>query len=427
MSSFNLNWINQYVTKKENLVIFDIGAHNFSDSINFKRNFPQATVYAFEADKTNIEKYGSGAENSGVKVVNIAVSNENGEATFYNSETMNGNEWTCSGSLMKPVIKNGTNEGVHAGLLYNIEGYTVKTVKFETFCDENNISPNVLHIDVQGAEKNVMSAIGKYRPEIVFAETCEFDVYETNTSLQEFDELMFSLGYEIKERLQYDTLYTQKKDELKFYSQHKQDEFVYNKFFKNKKDGVFLEIGAYDGVALSNTYFFEKELGWKGICVEPQQKQYDLLVKNRKCICVNGCIADFTGKGLFLEIDGYATMLSGLVNKYDTKHMERINHEISTMGGSKKEVEVDCYMLSDLLNQNLIKKVDFCSIDVEGAELDILKTIDFKNFDFDTLSIENNTGTSEIRNFMKQKGYEVVKVLGCDEIYRKETYNPFAR
>jgi FkbM family methyltransferase len=427
MSSFNANWINQYVSKKNNVVIFDIGAHNFTDSINFKRSFPNATVYAFEADKTNVEKYGKNAECFGVKVVNLAVSDEDGEATFYNSETLDGNEWTCSGSLMKPVTKNGTKEGIHAGLLYNIDGYKVKTIKFETFCSENKVSPNVVHIDVQGAEKKVMSAIGKYRPEIVFAETCEFDVYETNTSLKEFDDLMIGLGYEIKERLLYDTLYVKNDNNMKFYSQHKQDEYIYNNFFKNKKDGIFLEIGAYDGIALSNTYFFEKELGWKGICIEPQQKQYELLVKNRECICINGCVADFTGNGLFLEIDGYSTMLSGLVNKYDVNHLKRIDYEISKFGGSKKEVDVKCYLLSDLLNENSIKKIDFCSIDVEGAELDILKTIDFKSFDFDTFSIENNTGTSDIKNFMKQKGYEIVKILGCDEVYRKETYNPFAR
>ena len=208
MSSFNLNWINQFNLNKSNLVIFDIGAHNFSDSINFKRNFPNASVYAFEADTINVEKYGKNAEANGVKVVNLAVSDKNGEATFYNSETMNGVEWTCSGSLMKPILKEGTNEeATHGGLLYNAEGYLVKTIKFETFCDDNKVVPNVLHIDVQGAEKAVMSAIGKYRPEIVFAETCEFDTYETNTNLQEFDGLMLSLGYEIKQRLDYDTLY----------------------------------------------------------------------------------------------------------------------------------------------------------------------------------------------------------------------------
>lgn len=207
---------------------------------------------------------------------------------------------------------------------------------------------------------------------------------------------------------------------MNFYSQHQQDEYVYNNFFKDKKDGIFLEIGAYDGVALSNSYFFEKELGWKGICVEPQKNKFDLLVKNRSCICVNGCIADFTGKGLFLEVDGYATMLSGLVNKYDHKHLARIDNEIRMFGGSKKEVEVDCYLLSDLLKKNDFKKIDFCSIDVEGAELDILKTINFENFEFDIFTIENNTGTSVIRKFMQEKGYEGIELLGCDEVYKKK-------
>jgi len=211
MSSFNLNWINQFNVNKENLVIFDIGAHNFNDSINFKRNFPQSKVYAFEADVFNYEKYGKNAENNGVIVVNMAVSDTDGEAMFYNSETLNGTEWTCSGSLMKPRVLEGTNEEVnHPGLLYNTEGKMTKTIKFETFCNEQKIVPNVLHIDVQGAEKSVMSAIGNYRPEIIFAETCEFDTYETNTNLQEFDELMISLGYEIKQRLLYDTLYIHK-------------------------------------------------------------------------------------------------------------------------------------------------------------------------------------------------------------------------
>lgn len=210
MSSFNLNWINQFNLNKSNLVIFDIGAHNFADSVNFKMNFPHASVYAFEADTINVEKYGKNAEQYGVKVVNLAMSDTNGEATFYNSETLHGAEWTCSGSLMKPVIAKGTKEGTHEGLLYNVEGYSVKTIKFETFCDDNKIIPNVLHIDVQGAEKSVMSAIGKYRPELVFAETCEFDTYVTNTNLEEFDALMSSLGYEIKQRLQFDTLYLHK-------------------------------------------------------------------------------------------------------------------------------------------------------------------------------------------------------------------------
>lgn len=51
------------------------------------------------------------------------------------------------------------------------------------------------------------------------------------------------------------------------------------RFFKNLKNGVFFDIGAHDGVSLSNTYFFEKELGWSGICLEPIPEVFERLKK----------------------------------------------------------------------------------------------------------------------------------------------------
>lgn len=50
-----------------------------------------------------------------------------------------------------------------------------------------------------------------------------------------------------------------------YFSQFEQDKFLNEKFFKNKKNGVFIDIGAHNGINLSNTYFFEKKLNWRGI------------------------------------------------------------------------------------------------------------------------------------------------------------------
>jgi hypothetical protein len=57
MSSFNLNYIQRIIGKTDGLIIFDIGAHNFHDSINIKSTFPNSEVYAFEPDILNIKKY----------------------------------------------------------------------------------------------------------------------------------------------------------------------------------------------------------------------------------------------------------------------------------------------------------------------------------------------------------------------------------
>ena len=66
---------------------------------------------------------------------------------------------------------------------------------------------------------------------------------------------------------------------MKFYSQSGQDKFCYENFFKNKKEGVFVEIGCLNGIKFSNTFVFEK-MGWKGICVEASPSNFELLKNN---------------------------------------------------------------------------------------------------------------------------------------------------
>lgn len=203
-----LRLLEEIFGNEQGLVVFDIGACNFNESRQFKETL-NADVYAFEPDKDNIEAHREAAEKAGVRVFPIALSDEDSETIFYPSDNLDGNTWRYSGSLIKPVVKEGTSEGVfHHGLIYNLDGYRVITKRFDTFCKENNIMKvDFVHIDVQGAETKVLSALGEYRPRLIFAETCEFETYETGTTLEEFDYFMSQLGYEIKQRYLYDTAY----------------------------------------------------------------------------------------------------------------------------------------------------------------------------------------------------------------------------
>ena len=56
-----------------------------------------------------------------------------------------------------------------------------------------------------------------------------------------------------------------------------------SEFFNNKRDGYFIELGATNGITLSNTYYLEKELDWKGICIEPNPIHTESLRSNRSC------------------------------------------------------------------------------------------------------------------------------------------------
>lgn len=211
---------------------------------------------------------------------------------------------------------------------------------------------------------------------------------------------------------------------MNYHGQYQQDKYL-DRLFNKKSNGVFIDIGAHDGQTFSNSLFFEKQRNWKGLCVEPIPEIFAKLNETRTCVKINGCISEKTGIEKFLRVRGEfvdTEMLSGLVDKYDPKHLERIDREIKQYGGSKEEIEVTCYNINDLLYENKFNRVDFFTIDTEGNEMSILKTINFKTFDIDVLLVENNYQTEEMNQFMQSKGYKRIKKIGHDEVYRKKTY-----
>jgi FkbM family methyltransferase len=203
-----------------------------------------------------------------------------------------------------------------------------------------------------------------------------------------------------------------------YQSQCGQDKWVVETILPDLDGGIFIDIGAHDGISFSNTYFLEKELGWTGIAVEPIPEIFERLKNNRKCQLINGCISEIPGKAKFYKISGYAEMLSGLYDRYDTKHLERIQREISQYGGSYEIQEVDSYTLNQILEEHKMFHIDYLNIDVEGAELSILKSINFDIFDISVIGCENNYKDFRIPQLLKKNGYTLHSIVG-DEFYIK--------
>lgn len=204
----------------------------------------------------------------------------------------------------------------------------------------------------------------------------------------------------------------------RYYSQFKQD-FIIDGLFNKKQKGVFIDIGAHDGITYSNSYFFEKNRDWKGICVEPIPEVFEKLKKNRNCILVQGAISDSNEKMKFTRCHGHTEMLSGLSKYRDEQHDVRTQKSIEQFGGEVEEIEVQAYTLLSLLTENAIKSVDYCSIDTEGGEYFILKSLDLESLDIKTFSIECNYGNNEIVKYLKSKGYYFICTAGCDSIFMK--------
>lgn len=205
---------------------------------------------------------------------------------------------------------------------------------------------------------------------------------------------------------------------MKSYSQYEQDVILNNMFFNNKTNGVFIDIGAYDGIEKSNTYAYEVELGWTGVCVEPIAKRYEELIKNRQCVCVHGVVSDKNQPTVnFCEIEGYSEMLSGILEDYDPRHIQRIVHE----GGKRTKVAYKNYRINDILSDAKITHVDLLDIDTEGNELKILKDIDFDSVFIDVILVECNYDTAEVKDFLKRKNYSCVTAIGADLIFKKNS------
>ena len=119
--------------------------------------------------------------------------------------------------------------------------------------------------------------------------------------------------------------------------------------------------------------------------------------------------------------------LSGRNDAMDVAHKKRLKNE----NPIDREVSVPCFSLNTIMKALGLKKIDFFSLDVEGGEYDVLKTIDFNKLDIETFAIEHNGRSESInkyREFFKairfsdnpRMNYNEIKVSGQDTFFIKK-------
>jgi FkbM family methyltransferase len=175
---------------------------------------------------------------------------------------------------------------------------------------------------------------------------------------------------------------------------------------QEKRNGFFVEFGAADGIYTSNTYLLAKEYGWTGILAEPMMDWFPDLITNRpeSGVVQAAIVHDSANFGDCSKITFRQALIPELscVEGYqDGDHL----------AGARKAgiiYEVDAWKLPFLLKHfNAPRDIDYMSIDVEGMELDILRTFDFSKWNIRFLTIEHNwTSQREpIQRVMEKNGY----------------------
>jgi len=148
------------------------------------------------------------------------------------------------------------------------------------------------------------------------------------------------------------------------------------------RGGVFIEAGANDGIAQSNSYFLENKYGWNGVLVEPVPKYYRMCRQARRAHTVNCGLGPFENDGDELEILSGGLMSLPVTVDEKLLHGRSVRQHASIgareFGGVAPElVKTRVRALSNVLDELGIGKVDFFSLDVEGFELEVLKGLDF--------------------------------------------------
>lgn len=213
-----------------------------------------------------------------------------------------------------------------------------------------------------------------------------------------------------------------------YFGQYKQDKYCFENFLSHKTRGTFLDIGADDGVRFSNTFFFEKEKGYTGLCIEPRKAAFKKLITNRKCNCENIAVDVENREVEFQELFGYGCGLSGIIRNYDPRHVKRIIQEKKNPKHVKSEIiKVKTRKLQELLNQYNLYNIDFLSLDIEGGELDILKSIDWEKVRVNVITVENNYYDPEFRKYLESIGFIYKKRIACDEIYVNKDHLEFLK
>ena len=176
-----------------------------------------------------------------------------------------------------------------------------------------------------------------------------------------------------------------------FYSQDNQDSYLETNVFKGYKNGFYVDVGAHDGVSFNNTLYFEKNNNWTGINIEPIKSVFDKLVSNRPDnINLNYAICNSEGETEFYCNTNYTEMISGIKDTFHSKHLERLERENKKMGSTTEVIKVNTRKLETIFDENKVSHIQYLSIDVEGAEFEVIKSINFDKVFIDVIGFENN-------------------------------------
>ena len=186
------------------------------------------------------------------------------------------------------------------------------------------------------------------------------------------------------------------------YSEH-EEEWIIRDFFKEKRGGVFVDVGANHYQAHSNTYYLESALSWTGVAIDPQTVFAEDYLRHRPG---TRYFAYFVSDTSDANATLYQVKENPLVASADRGFAERAGTNAKDAAYQAQEMTVPTVRLTDLLDRLGMARFDLLSIDVELAEPKVLAGFDIGRFRPSLVCIEAHPQVrQQILNYFAAHGY----------------------
>ena len=204
------------------------------------------------------------------------------------------------------------------------------------------------------------------------------------------------------------------------YSQQLEDIYIYLDFLLRGIDinPVIVEVGAFDGITLSNSKFFEQYCHFRSYLLEASPENYIRLVKNRpQAKCFNFAASDKNSVEYFLS--GYA--VGGLSSSMPQDHYNRYSHILS----NKKQVQTR--RLDGFFHEQNIERIGILSIDCEGADFQVIQGIDYARVNIDIIIVEQHADSpDQITSLLAGEGFILHTRLYGNQVWlSKQIYSKY--
>lgn len=182
------------------------------------------------------------------------------------------------------------------------------------------------------------------------------------------------------------------------------------KLLNNKKDGTFVEAGAYSDGKTSKTEWLESKLNWKGLLIQPDSKHFFSLRRHNR--------ARSQAIHAFLSPTPYP--------KEVTYHQDTDGVKINSIHANSIEdpdwfnVRVKCFPLFSLLLAMNVTTIDYLSLETKGTELQVLETVPFDRVKIEVIGVHLNMNESEIdtiKKFLATKQYKFMESFNTTYIF----------